>query len=81
VRFEYSLTLDPQAPDGLAHIGLIDHKSLRIRSRPDGKKEGLTASDKKPKSGSKPPETKPSAKPDGLSETHIRDPKPQTIIS
>jgi len=81
VRFEYGLLLDPKTQDGLAHIGLIDPAQLELRLQPDGKNEHLTAPDKNKKSGSNPDKAKPQLKPDGLSETHIRDSKQKAIVS
>jgi len=79
VRFEYSLALDPRLKDRLVHIGLIDTK--RLRRQPDGKKGHLTGGDKIGESGSLPRKTKLSAQPDGLSETHIREPQNAVVVS
>lgn len=81
IRFEYGLLIDPKTSDGLAHIGLIDPSQLELRLQPDGKNGRLTAPDKKPKSGSKADKIKLSARPDGLSETHIRGGKQEAVVS
>jgi len=74
VRFEYHLSLDPRKESGLAHIGLIDPKKLRYDAR-------LTAPDEMPVSGSSPESAEPLAPPDGLLETHIREPQKQAVVS
>jgi len=79
VRFEYSLALDPRLKDQLVHIGLIE--TNKLRRQPDGKKGDLTGGDKTGKSGSPPDKRKLSAQPDGLSETHIREPQNAVVVS
>jgi hypothetical protein len=85
VCFQYSILIDPHAADDHAHIGLIDpdilHPAHAYDAHLTGKTPDLTAPDKPPVSGSGPYATRLSAMPDGLSETHIRDPQKTSIAS
>jgi DNA primase catalytic core len=85
VCFQYSILIDPHAADDHAHIGLIDpdilHPAHAYDAHLTGKTPDLTAPDKPPVSGSGPYATRLSALPDGLSETHIRDPQKTSIAS